>query len=70
MTPETLRARREAAGLSQSALGARLGMTRQHVNRLENAKSPITATLAILLEYIIPARETLERGKTLFSMLP
>lgn len=35
MTPEEFRALREAAGLTQGQLAARLGLTREAVNRLE-----------------------------------
>lgn len=45
-----LRMIRESLGLSQEALGKRIGLTGAHISRLENGKSPITET--ILEKYV------------------
>ena len=45
----SVRSRREAAGLSQAALGTALGVSRQTINSIETGKYDPALTLAVRL---------------------
>ncbi len=61
MTGQQLRARRQAAGLTQVELSERLGVTSNTVARWERNEVRITPPMAMLIDLVLPKRPARQR---------
>ena len=52
MTGAEIRELRQRLGVPQGAFATRLGVTREHLNRVEAGKTPVSKTLALLADAI------------------
>ena len=61
----TMRTTRALLDLTQAELGARLGVSRGHVNRVENSVEPLSLTLGLALEALRrrATAEPIEQGE-------
>jgi DNA-binding transcriptional regulator YiaG len=50
MFPADFRAARKSFGLTQAAWGRMLGIGREHVAKIETNKTPVSQTVALLVE--------------------
>ena len=66
MTPETLRYIRKDLGLSQDELAQRIGISREHISRMENSREPISTVIKLAVLQVRAAEINRNYRRALF----